>query len=112
MKAITINPELKSVTEKHMDMDWLTIFGLIISTVIALFINIVLPGDDGIKGIISMVAAAPIVLVSVKDFYGLKSYRLAGAFILNLINDGELYYESQGIWKELNKSCLNQKKGM
>ena len=59
MKAIAINPELKSVTEKHMDMDWLTIFGLIIASVTALFINFVLPGDDVVKGIISMIAAAP-----------------------------------------------------
>lgn len=110
MKAITINQELKSVTEKHMDMDWLTIFGLIIAAVTALFINIMLPGDDVVKGIISMIAAAPVVLVSVKDFYGLKSYRLASAVVLSLINDRPLIYESQGIWKELNRYAGSREK--
>ena len=110
MKAIVINPELKSVTEKHMDMDWLTIFGLIIASMTALFINFVLPGDDVVKGIISMIAAAPIVLVSVKDFYGLRSYRLAEAVCMTIINNRPLIYESQGIWKELNKYAGSRRK--
>ena len=110
MKAIAINPELKSVTEKHMDMDWLTICGLIIASVTALFINFVLPGDDVVKGIISMIAAAPIVLVSVKDFYGLRSYRLAEAVCMTIINNRPLIYESQGIWKELNKYAGSRRK--
>ena len=110
MKAIAINPELKSVTEKHMDMDWLTIFGLIIASVTALFINFVLPGDDVVKGIISMIAATPIVLVSVKDFYGLRSYRLAEAVCMTIINNRPLIYESQGIWKELNKYAGSRRK--
>lgn len=110
MKAIAINSELKSVTEKHMDMDWLTIFGLIIASMTALFINFVLPGDDVVKGIISMIAAAPIVLVSVKDFYGLRSYRLAEAVCMTIINNRPLIYESQGIWKELNKYAGSRRK--
>lgn len=110
MKAIAINPELKSVTEKHMDMDWLTIFGLIIASMTALFINFVLPGDDAVKGVISMIVAAPIVLVSVKDFYGLRSYRLAEAVIISMINNRPLMYESQGIWKELNKYAGSRRK--
>lgn len=110
MKAITINPSLKSVTEKHMDMDWSTIIGLIIAVVTALFINFMMPGDDVIKGIISMIAAAPIVLVSVKDFYGMKSIGLAAAAITTLINNRPLVYESQGVWKELNKYARSRKK--
>ncbi len=110
MKAVSINSELKNVTEKHMDMDWLTIFGLIMAVGIALIINFCLPLDEAVKGIISMAAAAPIVLVSIKDFYGLRSYRLAAAVILCLVNNRYLEYRSEGIWKELNKYVRGRRK--
>ena len=110
MKAVSINSELKNVTEKHMDMDWLTIFGLIMAVGIALIINFCLPLDEAVKGIISMAAAAPIVLVSIKDFYGLRSYRLAAAVILCLVNNRYLEYRSEGIWKELNKYAGSRRK--
>lgn len=110
MNTITINPELKSVTEKHMDMDWLTIAGLTLASLSALAINMFLPIDDVLKGIISMIVAAPIVLVSIKDFYGLKSYRLAVAAIECFLNDRDLVYESQGVWKEMNKYARGRRK--
>ncbi len=103
MRAININPELKSVTEKHMGLDWLAIFGLMLAVAMALVINFCLPIDETLKGVLSMIVAAPIVLVSIKDFYGLRSYRLALAVILWLINRRHLIYRSEGIWKELNK---------
>ena len=110
MRAININPELKSVTEKHMGMDWITIFGIIIAIGLALIINICLPINETIKGILSMVVAAPIVLVSIKDFYGLRSFRLAAAVILCLINKRHLIFRAEGIWKELNKYARGGKK--
>ena len=73
-------------------------------------INFCLPIDETIKGIISMPAAAPIVLVSVKDFYGLRSYRLACAVIVSVINNRDLEYRSEGIWKELNRYVRGRRK--
>lgn len=110
MRAININPELKSVTEKHMGLDWLAIFGLMVAVALALIINFCLPINETVKGILSMIVAAPIVLVSIKDFYGLRSYRLAFAVILWLINRRHLLYRSEGIWKELNKYAGSRRK--
>ena len=110
MRAININPELKTVTEKHMGLDWLSIFGLMLAVALALVINFCLPIDETLKGVLSMIVAAPIVLVSIKDFYGLRSYRLALAVILWLINRRHLIYRSEGIWKELNKYAGSRRK--
>ena len=110
MRAININPELKTVTEKHMGLDWLAIFGLMLAVAMALVINFCLPINETVKGILSMVFAAPIVLVSIKDFYGLRSYRLAFAVILWMINRRHLLYRSEGIWKELNKYAGSRRK--
>lgn len=110
MRAININPELKTVTEKHMGLDWLAIFGLMLAVALALVINFCLPIDETLKGVLSMIVAAPIVLVSIKDFYGLRSYRLALAVILWLINRRHLIYRSEGIWKELNKYAGSRRK--
>ena len=110
MRAININPELKMVTEKHMGLDWLAIFGLMLAVALALVINFCLPIDETLKGVLSMIVAAPIVLVSIKDFYGLRSYRLALAVILWLINRRHLIYRSEGIWKELNKYAGSRRK--
>lgn len=110
MRAININSELKTVTEKHMGMDWITIFGLILAVGIALFINFCLPINETIKGILSMMVAAPIVLVSIKDFFGLRSFGLIFAVVLWLINRRPLIYRSEGVWKEMNKYAGSRKK--
>ncbi|MBQ8952430.1 MAG: hypothetical protein IJ065_14950 [Eubacterium sp.] len=103
MNAIFINPELKQIKEKHFEMDWETILGIAASLSIALLLNLILPNSLGtFKPVVAIVPIFPILLLSVKEFYGLKSFRLVSALIRTEINNKPLVYESE-VWKKVNE---------
>lgn len=110
MKAIYINPEIKQIKEKHYEMDWETILGIAFAVMIALFLNYMLPDSLGsFKPVIAIIPIFPIVLLSVKEFYGLKSYRLVKYLFRCLINDRPLIYESEE-WIKMNRYVIHSKK--
>lgn len=106
MRAIEINPELSSVKEKiyGFELDQLVYIG--ISGALSLLLNFKLPEQLGIfRGIVASLVAIPFILVAIKDFYGLKGWRLGFKVIISSLNNKPLIFESENIWKDVRKIC-------
>lgn len=106
MRAIEINPELSSVKEKiyGFELDQLVYIG--ISGALSLLLNFKLPEQLGIfRGIVASLVAIPFILVAIKDFYGLKGWRLGFKVIISFLNNKPLIFESENIWKDVRKIC-------
>ena len=106
MRAIEINPELSSVKEKIYGFEINQLVYVGISGALSLFLNFKLPESLGIfRGIAASLVAVPFILVAIKDFYGLKGWRLGYAVIISMMNNRPLRFRSENVWKDVRKIC-------
>ena len=96
MRAIEINQELGSVKEKFYGFEMYQILYAGLAGMLSLYLNFRLPQSLGeLRGIIASMVTVPIILIAIKDFYGLKVLDLQRRF-----SDPCLI---------INHLCLNQK---
>ena len=106
MRAIEINPELSGVKEKIYGFELNQLIYVGISGALSLLLNFKLPEQLGVfKGIIASIVAVPFILVAIKDFYGLKGWRLGYAIVISTINNKPLKFESENVWKDVRDIC-------
>ncbi|MBP3808374.1 MAG: hypothetical protein ILA13_08315 [Eubacterium sp.] len=106
MRAIEINQELGSVKEKFYGFEMYQILYAGVSGAISLYLNFHLPKSLGaIRGVIASMVTVPLILIAIKDFYGLKGLRLARAVLSSSLSNKPLMFESENIWKGVKRKC-------
>lgn len=106
MRAIEINQELGSVKEKFYGFEMYQILYAGLAGMLSLYLNFRLPQSLGeLRGIIASMVTVPIILIAIKDFYGLKGFRLAKAVFGSVLNNKPLMFESETIWKGVKRKC-------
>ena len=100
MAPIDINPELRKVKEKYFGMDWGQIATVTVCIIISVTVYFLLPAALSIlREFLAVLLMSPVV-ISLKEFYGLRGFKLLSAIRFSVINSKPLVYQSEA-WKKV-----------
>lgn len=95
MIEVKINPELRKVKEKAYGLEFKQIIFIVSAMVLIFLMLMFLPDYLGpFKGIIASVCALPLIIISLKDFYGMRGLELFNGIIKGLLTSRALPYDS------------------